>query len=106
MIRKSSLIWELMVLIILGIIATCVLMWIGFSIGMRINAERQIRQILYESTESLRNEINGQLSECSLVLDFAASSSLPLMTQENVDTTRLFDIFKASIQIGSDTTLL
>ncbi|MCL2238290.1 MAG: methyl-accepting chemotaxis protein, partial [Treponema sp.] len=91
--RKSSLISELMVLIILGIFATCVLMWIGFSVGMRINAERQIRQVLYESTESLRNEINGQLSECSLVLDFAASSSLPIMTQENVDTTRLFDIY-------------
>jgi len=91
--KKGSLIYELMIMIILGIFASCVLMWIGFTFGMRLNAERQIRQVLYESTGNLQSTIDGRLSECSLVLDFAAIGSLPIMNQDNVDTNRLFDLY-------------
>jgi len=56
--QKSTLIVELLILIMTGVLATCVLMWTGFTIGMRINADRQTKQILYVSTNLLRDKVD------------------------------------------------
>lgn len=44
-----------------GILAACVLMWAGFTIGMRINAYRQAKQIMYVSTSFLRDRAEAWL---------------------------------------------
>jgi len=59
---RGSLIAELLMLIMTGVLATCVLMWIGFTIGMRVNAYRQTKQIMFVSTSLLRDKVDAWLS--------------------------------------------
>jgi len=102
MARKSSFAVELLVIILLGIFASCVLMWCGFTVGMRVNANRQTRQVLYESSSHLRDSIDSRLRECALVLDFTARNTLPVMNESPVNITRLRDIFQTSANIHPD----
>jgi len=46
----------------LGVLATCILMWGGFSIGMRLNADRQTKQIMFATTNLLRDKIDTWLT--------------------------------------------
>ena len=74
--KAKSLLGEFLVPIIIGIFATCVLMWSGFTIGNRLNAEREIQRLLSEVTAHLQSKVNGRLAENSLLLDLAALDEL------------------------------
>ncbi|MCL2800406.1 MAG: methyl-accepting chemotaxis protein [Treponema sp.] len=104
--KTSSLIGELLFLIMVGIFSACVLMWLGFNIGMRINADRQIRQITYETTGHLRDGVSSRLSECSMLLDFTAMSALPLMSEDTVDTRQLRDLYAGIKNLHDDVSLV
>jgi len=104
--KTSSLISELLILIIVGIFSACVLMWLGFTIGMRINADRQIKQITYENTSHLRDGVNARLAECSMLLDFTAMSAFPLMSADTVNTAQLRDLYINIKELHDDVQLV
>ncbi|MDR2542810.1 MAG: cache domain-containing protein, partial [Treponema sp.] len=91
--KQRSLSAELLVIIMTGIVAVSALMWIGFSIGMRINADREMERYFSETTEHLRDKINGRFSEYSLLLDFTAIGALPIMLQDQVNTVQLREFY-------------
>jgi len=82
----SSLVFELLILIMTGVFATCVLMWTGFSIGMRINADRQTKHIMQVSTILLEKKINSWLTENSIAGTNSAASSY---TETNISQSAL-----------------
>jgi methyl-accepting chemotaxis protein len=104
--KVKSLVGEFLFLIIVGVFATCVLMWIGFTVGMRINADRQIQQILYESTSHLRDTLNSRLKESSLVLDITTIGALPLMLENPVDTDKLHEFYLTMENVHPDIKLV
>ncbi|MCL2441334.1 MAG: methyl-accepting chemotaxis protein [Treponema sp.] len=104
--RSSSLVTELLVPIIIGIFTSCVLMWIGFTIGMRVNAGRDANRIMYESTAHMRDKIDAWLTECSMVLDFTAIGALPKMLENPVNTEDLYEFYLAMADIHPDVDLV
>ncbi|MCL2809950.1 MAG: methyl-accepting chemotaxis protein, partial [Treponema sp.] len=92
--KSKSLVFELIILVMVAIYASCILMWTGFFIGMRFNADREIKRFFYETTSHLRDTVDGTLTECSLVLDFTVMGALPIMSENEVDTRQLLDFFQ------------
>ncbi|MCL2276478.1 MAG: methyl-accepting chemotaxis protein [Treponema sp.] len=73
--KSSSLTNELLIMIIAGIFTACVLMWTGFTIGMRLNADRQYKQILEKSVSYLRNSVNSRLAGNSAASDASLAAA-------------------------------
>jgi len=104
--KTSSLTIELLILIMVGILAACALMWTGFFIGMRINADRQNEQIMYEATSHIRDSVSSQLEECAMLLEFTAIGALPIMTADNVDTGELRSFYQTMEGIHNEVQLV
>jgi len=104
--KAKSLVTELLMLIMVGILASCVLMWIGFTIGMRINADREIKRFLYETTSHLRDNVNGRLTECSMLLEFTTIGALPIMTENPVNNASLREFYLTMLDTHQDVQLV
>ena len=97
--KNSSLIIELLILIMTGVLATCVLMWIGFTIGMRINADRQTKQIMFVSASLLRDKVDTWLTEHSIEEDTGAAriDTNLLALDEMINQIKIIDEVKSYI---------
>ena len=104
--KTRSLVIEFSLLVLAGIFTTCVLMWTGFTIGMRFNADREIERFLGETTAHLRDRINGRLSECSMLLQYTAIGALPMMLETPVDTVRLQEFYQIMMDTHNDVQLV
>jgi len=89
-----------------GITISAAFMWAGFSIGMRFNAEREIRRYLLESTRLFRAGVESRLADSATILEFAAKGALPLMLEDPVNNIRIREFYQSMMGIREDVQLV
>ena len=104
--KTSSLIANLMIIIMAGFIVISVLMLGGFTLGMRINSKREIKLFTIETTEHLRNRISARLNECSMVLDYSIMGAVPFITSAPPDTAAIQEHFRVMKETHPDVQLV
>jgi len=104
--KTSSFASELLILIMIGIFSTCVLMWLGFSYGMRLNAHREVKRFLHETTAHLRDRVSDRMTASSMLLEFTARAALPMMLEAPVNTRQLQEFYKDMEEFNDDVQLV
>ena len=89
--RTGSLTRELIAIIAIGLIAVCVLMSAVFINGVRAHSEKEIQNLVNETSGRLLDRIVARLTEKSILLDLTALGSIPIILEDPVSYQRLLE---------------